>query len=683
MEEIVEKLNAAHRKDAASKRVIDQGEIFKEERNRLASELAVVKLETSSAKESLETLKTKFDKAVKEKLELDSEVDDAHGKLSVVKAELESERNTNKLKLKELSAKHQSVLSQLANEKVASSKNEKEAVKALKQNYSKMVTEKDQAISAAQAEILSLKESLSNVRAEKAANKIRDSSKWSAEKKSFEDRIAELEEQLVAAKLEADKMKAIRSENERFHDMVGEEQNKNAELRASIERSKQMSEELKASLRESREEKENLARELKDMAAEIAEVKEEEQRLKTVVSDNDGKFEHLQEAKDKVDDELKFSIARVEELSASLSARASEIQNAQSLFGEEEERFTQTMRQLDEAKTVIHDMEKKNHTSAEELDRANARIKELVEELDRANVRIKELMEELDSAIPRIKELEEALTCKEQLPDPVTEETNGKNKDAQDNEVAVEPVGTRITHADVKMILKHIGNIDDDACGRVSVMAFEKALRIYKKAKCCAKEFAHGRELTFKLERILDAQNMTVATWFKHLVDAGKAITIKSRLKGGSDEKAVTSISVLEGLRFVHKLAKSDVEVEVLSEQEMKDIVRYFDPNLDEHITKSELKHAVRRAHLPPNSLYAEYQCGIVMKKIEDYMQNNHQRISDVFNLLDKDHNGTLSLKEFEKGIHDLVGLTRDNEDDRSLSIALLRGEKEEIKMNS
>lgn len=170
----------------------------------------------------------------------------------------------------------------------------------------------------------------------------------------------------------------------------------------------------------------------------------------------------------------------------------------------------------------------------------------------------------------------------------------------------------------------------------------------------------------------------TVNSWFKGVLSDhhGAVVDIKGTGVRGKDEKGINTIAFHEAVVNMHKGARGRVNVEGFSSEEADHLIKFLDPNLDEHISMSELKMALRRAHLPPNSVYAEFQCSIVMNKLEDYMQDKHLRIKDVFQSIDKDHSGYIDIKEFERGIKALVGLERDDED-HDLSVVLM-GSKDE-----
>ena len=142
-------------------------------------------------------------------------------------------------------------------------------------------------------------------------------------------------------------------------------------------------------------------------------------------------------------------------------------------------------------------------------------------------------------------------------------------------------------------------------------------------------------------------------------------------------EKRVPSLGTVVVSTYIANLHKKKKGLEALKPDEIKNLLHYMDPNLDGHLTKSELKHAVRRAHMPPNRLYAEYQCSIVMDKLERYMHKNEMRLKDLFNTIDKDRSGYLSTKEFEAGVKNLVGLKKSSADAELGS--LLMASKDEL----
>ena len=157
----------------ASKAINEEGVKTKAEKQEVESSLASAKVELDSTKSELESVKKRFSEVSEEKSGLEHEQHDLQAKLEALQTEFDSATEANKDKVKELSSKQSSLLSQLANEKLASSKGEKDAIKALKLNHNKMVSEKDGAIAEGQTEI---GESVRGAkrRAEKAHSPLRD-----------------------------------------------------------------------------------------------------------------------------------------------------------------------------------------------------------------------------------------------------------------------------------------------------------------------------------------------------------------------------------------------------------------------------------------------------------------------------------------------------------------------------
>ena len=618
-----EEKREVERKFEHSKRHVLEGQEAKEEKEKVSAELGLHKLEVHSLKEHVEGLKVKIGLLEKEKVEMEGELDEGQEKVNALKAELESEREHNKTKLKELNAKHQSVLSQLANEKVATGKSESDALKALKLNHNKMVAEKDKDISTSQAEVLALKESVGKLRAEKASSKLKSSAQWTKERKKLEDEIEKLTEEQGKLKLQAAKEEMTASENERLQKLLEESSDKISGLATDLGKLEREQQTLESDLRAEKEATSKLAREMKDKLEIIEEKEEEEKRLKKVIAGKTGEIESLQEAKDKVEDELKIKAERVEELGGQLDQQANDIGSAQAIFVGEEKKQAHLLRDLDKAKMRIA-----------ELEREVARLKEELKKKERRGSR---------SGIP--------------------------------------PPST-LNKKDIKMIVKYIDRINDDNDGEISIEEFEKAMRLCRRARGCAEEFTRGRMLTVKLEQLCDAhEDLTMNGWFKKAMSDHNAAVIEVKGTGpnGKDEKAIGTMALHEALLNMHKgLGKVGVDVEPFTPEDASNLIRFLDPNLDEHVSVAEFKMALRRAHLPANSLYAEFQCSIVMHKLEEYMQDKHLRIKDVFERMDKDHSGYIDLKEFEKGIKALVGLDRDNED-HDLSRAILGRRKDEL----
>jgi chromosome segregation ATPase len=616
-----EEKREVERKFEQSKRHVMEGQEAKEEKDKVSAELGIQKLEVQSLKEKVEGLKAKIELREKDKVEMEGELNEGREKLNALKTELESEREHNKTKLKELNAKHRSVLSQLANEKVATGKSEADSLKALKLNHNKMVAEKDKDIASSQAEVLALKESVGKLRAEKASSKLKSSAQWTKERKKLEDNIEKLEEERQKLKLESAKEEMTASENERLQKLLDETNDKLSSLNTNLGKLERERQTLESDIRTEREANAKLTREVKDKLEIIEEKEDEKKRLKKVIADKTGEMESLREAKDKVEDELHVKLERIKELGEQLDVQANDAGGAQAIFVQEEKKQAYLLRELDKAKMRIVELER------------------------------------------------EVAGLKEQL----------KKKERRGSQNEAPP--SVLTKKDIKMVIKYIDRINDDNDGEISIEEFEKAMRQCRRARGCAEEFTRGRLLTVKLEQLVDAhEDLTLNGWFKQVMSQYHASVVEVMGTGpkGKDEKAIGTIALHEAIMNMHKGVVVGIDAEPFSSEEASDLIRFLDPNLDEHVSVAEFKMALRRAHLPANSLYAEFQCSIVMNKLENYMQDKHLRIKDVFDRIDKDHSGCIDLKEFEKGIKALVGLDRDNED-HDLSQAIL-GSSDEMR---
>lgn len=477
-----------------------------------------------------------------------------------------------------------------------------------------MVSEKDTAIADCQSEIASLKERAANSKANEIAQRMLDAQKWTKERKALDCQVLKHEEDLSASKLSL------------------EQQAHEAEAREKAEK------------------------ELGLAKKEIAEV---EKKMHSFEEDLVGEKEKSAKA-----------LAEVKEKEAAVKEISNELEKKEKMIVEIEEKLEKKEKILKEAKEELEEKQKKLHISLE-------RTKELGQQLDHSDPHSTEhiflaaegkqamLMRQLDVSKMRIRELEEEV-------DRLRNVLHKKERKHEHEGGGLEEVGVELTHTDVKLVIKYIDSLGEDVDGEISIVEFEHAIRKCRRAKGCAQDYARGRLLVYRLENLLDGSDLQPKSWFKGMCE--------KRGGGGmimEHEKRVTSVSTTFLGSELGGLHKNGGGLEALEPGEITDLVRYLDPNLDGYITRNELVHAIRRAHLPPNALYAEYQCSIVMSKLEKYMHSQELRLKDLFNILDKDRSGHLNLKEFEKGVKALVGLEKSKEDEEMGR--LLMASKDEV----
>ncbi|GMH86644.1 hypothetical protein TrST_g13918 [Triparma strigata] len=594
-----ESFEAIDRKLAASKSINEAGVKIKERKDELESSLTATNIELESLKAELATLKSKHTELTTAKSTLEHDSHDLTSKLEATQHELETAKESNKDKIKELNAKHSSIMSQLANEKLASSKNEKDAIKALKLNHNKMVSEKDTTIAEYQSEIAGLKKKIANSKANEIAQRMLDAQKWTKEKKALDSKLSKHEEDLTASKLQM------------------EQQAHEAEAREKAER---------------------------ELATAKKQIVDVEKKMHTFEEDLVTEKEKSSKA-----------LAEVKEKEAAVKEIESELAKKEKMIVDIEEELEKKETILKETKQDLEEKKKKLHISLE-------RTRELGQQLDHSDPHSTEhifvaseekqamLMRQLDASKMRIRELEAEV---DRLRAQLHKKTKERKDDAEESEKPPE-----LSHADIKLVVKYIETLSDEVDGEISVVEFEHAVRKCRRAKGCAQSHARGRLLVLKLENLIDGSDLNMKTWFKSMCDK----------RGGGDmimehDKRVASLNTTFISAELAELHKKGGNLEALEPSEITDLVNFLDPNLDGYVTRSELQHSIRRAHLPPNALYAEYQCSIVMSKLETYMHSQELRLKDIFNILDKDRSGSLTLKEFEKGVKSLVGLEKSRED--------------------
>merc|ERR1711871_1258138 len=91
------------------------------------------------------------------------------------------------------------------------------------------------------------------------------------------------------------------------------------------------------------------------------------------------------------------------------------------------------------------------------------------------------------------------------------------------------------------------------------------------------------------------------------------------------------------------------------SEEELTNLLRYMDPNGDGDLDVQEVEDAIRRAHLDDAASAVEAEAGQIMQKLEDFMNEEHMRVIDLFNVLDEDGSGEITIYELRKGLISLA----------------------------
>jgi Ca2+-binding EF-hand superfamily protein/chromosome segregation ATPase len=542
---------------------------------------------------------------------MEAEIHEVKAKLS--NTEIESAAKIEALtdKLKELTKTSSTLQSQLSNEKAtnkAHTGKESEALKSIKKAHDKMVAEKDSQLQHASDEAKKLKETAATLKSEAVAKKLHDATSMAKVRRELGDKVVKLEGELKQKEVQVGRI---------------------AEFEASLTSQAEVVAKLQTNLRESKAELEKSGETVAELQKKVEKLPELEANLAKITKECEGL--------EKSNAELKEAVEKGKEERGVLENSNAELKEALEAAAAEN---AEQKHRMDIAEERTQELGNKLEASADDFSGASRLFA-------KDEQKLAHVMRELDVAKQTISKLEaENAHLRELL----------KKRERKAAEAAAGPVEVKkLTKKDIKMMVKHIDHTMGDGDDEISQKEFEKAIRVCRRAKSCAQEHVRGRLLVYKLEQMIDAQGINVIEWYK------QCVVIHGSFANEHGEQGITSKDMHTYLSKVHKTLP---DLEELKEDEIQDLVHFMDPNMDGHMTKQEVKDAFRRAHMPPNSLYAEYQCGIAMGKLEDYMHEKKARISELFQSMDTDGSGYISMKEFAQGLERLVGLDKSKEDE-------------------
>ena len=156
----------------------------------------------------------------------------------------------------------------------------------------------------------------------------------------------------------------------------------------------------------------------------------------------------------------------------------------------------------------------------------------------------------------------------------------------------------------------------------------------------------------------MDKRDWSIKDWFrdcqKHHTENGEGETVHLEDDHFFDGRC-TMTRIHHELVNVHTTTDADA----FTDDEVQHIVHYMDPEFQDFITLLEAKDAFKRCKLTPDQLVVEYNCSVIMIKLEDWMVERKLRIIDLFRRLDTDHSNYISTSEFQKGVEKFIGLDK------------------------
>ena len=368
---------------------------------------------------------------------------------------------------------------------------------------------------------------------------------------------------------------------------------------------------------------------------------EEKSKILTEVEAKLGSaFRMLEEEKDAAN-KLRRNLEEKTKLCASVEAKLVEV-NA--MLAAVTEKNVSLTAQLEEKTNDYTELRQKTDLAAKDSAgvqkiflQDEAKIAMMMREVDFANSKIEELEVEVGRYRGRLNEMKRR-----------EDAAKGGGKPTKE-----------LTRSEIDHIAQYIDSLGDGD-GTIDLAEFEKAVRNNRRMKSCADDFAKGRLLILRLEQLIDAHSMTLMQWFNACDKHGALDKAQAEAGGPASPKSGkgdSRLTMSEVEEMLLDMSTKRPELENFTYDDVRELVKFMDPNFDGNISKSEFKDAFARGRLPPNVLHVEYQSSLIVEKIERYMVEKKLRVKDVFKVLDTDSDDRVTLKEFRLGVESLVGL--------------------------
>jgi len=267
---------------------------------------------------------------------------------------------------------------------------------------------------------------------------------------------------------------------------------------------------------------------------------------------------------------------------------------------------------------------------------------------------------EIEKLLLTIEEGKKALTSMKEGKEKLEEEHNRalkektrKHNSDLDSKI-LDRMGSKITKADIRHIVTYIdsmGNNDKE----ISIEELENVIRNCRRGKGAGKEHARGRLLMYRLREAIEKRGWSIKDWFKDCLTIGNV--------GERDEDYHDGRVSMTKIHHELESVCEGTDCDVFDQESIEHIIHYLDPHFHGFITMLEVKDAFRRSTLTPDSLLVEYNCSLVMSKLEEWMLERKLRVVDLFRKLDSDRSGFINREEFQSGVESFVGLTKNVEE--------------------
>ena len=209
-------------------------------------------------------------------------------------------------------------------------------------------------------------------------------------------------------------------------------------------------------------------------------------------------------------------------------------------------------------------------------------------------------------------------------------------------------------HQGMKQIMDYIrnnyyhrrsGNLSRGVEDRISLVEFEQAVRRSRRAKACTKEFERGRKLALRLERLIDAQDLTINEWFRRVDNRRGSQYFNTRKFSHDSGKSgpsggISAAELTDHLNSFHRRFKNTYSDDQFTREEVEHLIQFMDPNGDGQVTISECNDAFSRCHLTSKELAEEHIFATVvtdmMEKSVGKGMGQKKRIVDLYRELEE-----------------------------------------------
>jgi Ca2+-binding EF-hand superfamily protein len=236
------------------------------------------------------------------------------------------------------------------------------------------------------------------------------------------------------------------------------------------------------------------------------------------------------------------------------------------------------------------------------------------------------------------------------------------------------PAPQQLAEEDIELLIHYLDNVQMEfgqsraADGVISVQELEQAFRRTRRQKPGRDDELDAKQALESLMSIIAAAGVSLVEWFQCISQHASADTA-GFADSSTDDRQITRADLARGMKRLQRQLQADGRHAAASIVAGADLTRLFklmDEDCSGEISLKEVVLACRIERFKAKSFTQMVRVSAMMRLLEDHMSTHGLRICDLYSLMDKDNDQSLTRDELRAGLAAIIEETQQRRAERA-----------------